>query len=136
MKTQQHTCMHTTYKVSIRCTSLCLNKTFIYTWYWIVKFFQDIWSYTIPCFTYSLLHRASHSRLYISSFKHGSWLPIFFFIIFQTFSMELISGKFPGYFRTGISLHSRNVLALLDLWNGARSCIKIYPFCGNIAHSH
>ena len=44
--------------------------------------------------------------------------------------MELISGKFPGYFRTCISLHSRNVLVLLDLWNGARSCIKMYPFVG------
>ena len=40
--------------------------------------------------------------------------------------MESISGKFPGYFRMGISLHSRNVLVLLDLWNGARSCIKVY----------
>ena len=48
----------------------------------------------------------------------GSWLPISFFIVFQTFSMELISGKFPGYFRMCISLHSRNVLVHLDLWNG------------------
>ena len=31
--------------------------------------------------------------------------------------MELVSGKFPGYFRTGILLHSMNVLVLLDLWN-------------------
>ena len=43
--------------------------------------------------------------------------------------MELISGKFPGYFRMCISLHSRNALVILDLWNGAKSCIKIYPFC-------
>ena len=40
--------------------------------------------------------------------------------------MELISGKFAGYFRMGILLHSRNVLVLLDLLNGARSCIKVY----------
>ena len=29
--------------------------------------------------------------------------------------MEFISGDFPGHFRTGITLHSRNVLALLEL---------------------
>ena len=39
--------------------------------------------------------------------------------------MELVSGKFAGYFRMGILLHSRNVLVLLDL-NGIRSCIKVY----------
>ena len=61
------------------------------------------------------LYHASHTRLYISSFKHGSWLPISFFIICQTFSMELISGKFTSYFRTGISTHSKNALVLLDL---------------------
>ena len=44
--------------------------------------------------------------------------------------------EFPGFFRTCISLHSRNVLVLLDLWNGARSCIKIYPFCQNTTHPH
>ena len=57
-------------------------------------------------------------------------------IIFQSFSMELISGKFAGYFRIGILLHSRNVLVLLDLLNGTRSCIKVYLFCGNTTHSH
>ena len=40
--------------------------------------------------------------------------------------MGLIPGKFPGYFITCISLHSRNVLVLLDLLNSARSCINIY----------
>ena len=40
--------------------------------------------------------------------------------------MELIPGKFAGYFRMGILLHSRNVLVLLDLLNGTRSCIKVY----------
>ena len=44
--------------------------------------------------------------------------------------MELISGKLLGYFRTCISLHSCNALVLLDLWNGARSRIKIYPSVG------
>ena len=81
-------------------------------------------------------YHASHTRLYISSFKYGSWLPISFFIIFKTFSMELISDKFPGYLRTCILLHSRYVLVLLDLWNVARSCMKIYPLCGNTTHSH
>ena len=40
--------------------------------------------------------------------------------------MELISGKFPVYFRTGFLLHSRNVIVLLDLLNGARSCMNTY----------
>ena len=44
--------------------------------------------------------------------------------------------QIPGYFRTCISLHSMNVLVLLDLWNGTRSCIKIYTFFGNTTHSH
>ena len=50
--------------------------------------------------------------------------------------MELFSGKFPDHFRTGIYLHSKNVLVLLGLWSGARSCRKIYPFYGNTTHSH
>ena len=49
--------------------------------------------------------------------------------------MEIISGKFPGHFKTGISLHSKNAVALLGLWHGARSCIKIYTFPGNTTHS-
>ena len=40
--------------------------------------------------------------------------------------MELISGNFAGYFRMGILLYSRNVLFLLDLLYGTRSCIKVY----------
>ena len=50
--------------------------------------------------------------------------------------MELISGEYPGHFRTIISLHSRHVLVLLELYHEARSCIKIYPFCEHITHSH
>ena len=49
--------------------------------------------------------------------------------------MVLISGKFPGHFRLGISLHYRNVLVLVKLRHVRRSRIKIYPFCGNITHS-
>ena len=50
--------------------------------------------------------------------------------------MKFISGSFPGHFRTNISLHSRHALVLLELLHGARSCIKIYPFCGNTTHLH
>ena len=50
--------------------------------------------------------------------------------------MELVSGKFSGYFKACILLHSRNVLVILDLLNGARSWIKIYSFSGNTTHSH
>ena len=50
--------------------------------------------------------------------------------------MEFISGEYPGHFRTIISLHSRHVLVVLELYHETRSCIKIYPFCGHITHSH
>ena len=80
--------------------------------------------------------RAPHTRCHIFAFKHGSWLPISFFIIFQTFSNEFISGEYSGHYITIISLHSRHVLVLLELNHEARSCIKIYPFCGHITHSH
>ena len=48
------------------------------------------------------------------------------FIIFQTFSMVLMSRQFPGHSRMGLPLHTWNVLVLLELWHGAISCIKIY----------
>ena len=49
--------------------------------------------------------------------------------------MEFISGQFPGNFGTGMLLYSRNVLVLVELRHGVRSCIKIYPFCGNTTRS-
>ena len=61
------------------------------------------------------LYHTSHAHFHISSFKHSIWLQISFVTIFQTFSVEFISGDFPGHFRTGITVHSRNVLALLEL---------------------
>ena len=54
----------------------------------------------------------------------------------SSLSSKLISGEYPGHFRTIISLHSRHVLVLLELYHVARSCIKIYPFCGHITHPH
>ena len=33
-------------------------------------------------------------------------------------------------------LLSGNVLSILELWHGASSCIKIFPFCENTMHSH
>ena len=56
---------------------------------------------------------ASTSLLLITTFGYN--VPISYFIIFQTFSMEFTSGEFPGHSRTGISLHSRNVLVLLEI---------------------
>ena len=82
------------------------------------------------------LYHVSHTGFHISSFLHGIWLPISFFIIFQTFSMGFMSRKFSGYSRTGIPLHSWNVLVLLELWHGARSCKKIYPFFCKTMNSH
>ena len=69
-----------------------------------------------------------YTRLHIlasSYLLHGIRLRIPFCIIFQTFYMELISGEFPGHYRKGIPLHYMIVLAHLELWHGARSCIKI-----------
>ena len=45
-------------------------------------------------------------------------------------------GKFPGHSRRDVPLHSRNVLVLIELWRGARLCIKIYHFFGNTTYSH
>ena len=45
-------------------------------------------------------------------------------------------GELSGHFRMGILLHYRNVLSILELWHGAMSCTKIYPFCGNTMHLH
>ena len=45
-------------------------------------------------------------------------------------------GQFPGHSRQCVPLHFRNVLVLLEIWRGARSCIKIYHFFGNTRHSH
>ena len=58
------------------------------------------------------------------------------FIIFQTFSMVFVFRQFPSHSRTGIPLHSWNILVLLELLHGLRSCIKMYPICGNTTHSH
>ena len=94
--------MHTTYKVSIPFA--LIRSSFLFG----IELLSSSRTFSLTLFD------ASHTRLYISSFKHGSWLPISFYIMFQTFSMELMSGKFPGYFRTGNSLDSRNVLVLSD----------------------
>ena len=50
--------------------------------------------------------------------------------------MVFISGEYPDHSRTGIPLYSMNVLVILELLHGARSCIKIYLFCGTTTHSH
>ena len=50
--------------------------------------------------------------------------------------MGFISRKFSGHSRTGIPLHSWNVLLLLELGHGVRSCIKIYLLFGNTTNSH
>ena len=118
-------CLH--HKASIRCTSICLIRSAILL---SIELLNSSKTFGATLFD------ASHTRFHISAFKHGSWLPISIFIIFQTFSMEFISDEYPGHFRKIISLHSRHVLVLLELYHEARSCIKIYPFCGRITHSY
>ena len=117
LKTQLYRPVHLYHKVSIRCTSICLIRSAILLG---IKLLSS--SRTVG----ATLYHASHSRFHISAFKHDSWLPISFFIIFQTFSMESFSGEYHGHFGTIISLHSRHVLVLLELYHEARSCIKIY----------
>ena len=114
-KTQQQTLIHsndtTTYlytyiiKSVFRFTSLCFNKIFNSAWYLIAKFFQDVPCFNIPRFTYPLSH----------IFLHDFWLTIFFFIMFETVSMQFMSGEFPAHSRTGIPLHSTHVQVLLEL---------------------
>ena len=50
--------------------------------------------------------------------------------------MGFMSGEYIGHSRTGIPLYSMNVLVILELLQGPRLCIKIYPFCGTTTHSH
>ena len=84
---------------------------------------------------YTTLHiLTSRSLLLIMTFGYN--VTISFFIILQTFAMDFTSGEFPGHSRTGILLHSRNVLILLELWHGPRSYIKLYHICVNTTHSH
>ena len=52
------------------------------------------------------------------------------------FSMRFMSRKFSGHSRMGFPLHFWNVLVLLELRHGARSCIKIYHFFVNTEISH
>ena len=49
--------------------------------------------------------------------------------------MEFMSVELSGHSKSGIPLHSRNIIVLLQLCHSARSCIKIYPFCRNTTHS-
>ena len=85
-------------------------------------------SRTFGCYTI-------HTHFHVSSFIHSIWLPISFFIIFETFLMGSMSGEFLGHSRTGIPLPSTNVLVSIELWHGARSCIQIFSTCGNTTHS-
>ena len=79
------------------------------------KVLQIVRCYTIPCFTYSRPHIFFLTqRLVTNIFLHNipnvlDWIHV---------------DKFPGHARRGVPLHSRNVLLLLELWRGARSCIK------------
>ena len=74
---------------------------------------------------------ASTSLLFYTAFGYQSLSSLY-----STFSMGFMSGEFPGHSGRGIPLHSWNVLVLLELWDGVRSCIKIHPFCWNTMHSH
>ena len=74
----------------------------------------------------SLLLNTAVGLIIINIFLH--YLP--------TVLYGIISGEYPGHFRTVILLYSRHVLVLLELYHEERSCIKIYPFCGHITRSH
>ena len=81
---------------------------------------------------YIMLHiLASTSLLLNTVFGYQS----LFFIIFQTLSMEFISGQFLGNCRMSISLHSRDFLVLLELWHITSWCLKINTSVGS-QHIH
>ena len=126
MKTPKH-CMPTSYsQYFVESTFALIRSSILLGIEWLS--FSRAFSAT--------LYHASHTRFYISSILHGIWLPISSFIMFKTFSMGFVSGEFPGHSRTDISLQSRNILVLLQVLHGARSCIKTDPFCRNTTHSH
>ena len=61
------------------------------------------------------IYHTSHTRFHISSFFYSAFgLKTSFLIIFQKLYMVFMSGKFPDHSGTGIPLHSRNVLVLLE----------------------
>ena len=124
MKTQQH---HTPISYFIfRCISLCFYKICNSPWHLIEK--------VLPGRLLQHFTKLSHTCFHISFLTQH--LVTNLFIIFQMFSIGFMYSGFPGHSRMGIPLLSRNVLVLLELWHGTRSWIKIFPFCGNTAHSH
>ena len=120
MKTQQHTCTPS----YSRLTSICFDKICYSPWHWIVKFFQDLRCHTIPCFTYSLPH------LFFTQYSVSNLF--FHYIPYVLYGIHI----FPGYSRMRLLLIISNVLVLFELCSAARSCIMIYPFCGNTTHSY
>ena len=114
-------------KAEFRCALLIFIKICNSPWHWIVKFFQDVRCYTILCFTYSLPHiffLTQHlvTNLFLRNIQNVfNWIHV---------------GIFPAHSRRGVPLHSMNVLVLLELWHGARLCIKIHHFFGNTTHWH
>ena len=76
-------------------------------------------------------------KKHTSTILHDIWLPISFFIRFQTFTMGFMSREFPGNSRTGFPLQSMNILVLLELLHGTISCIKYIPSVGTQSiHMH
>ena len=116
------------HNVSITLHHLCFNKICTSPWHWIVKFFKDVRCYTIPCFSHSL------PPIF---FLHDIQLPISLLLYSKRCQWDsCLAKKIPWQFQEGYFYHSRNVLVLLELWHGVRSCIKIYPFCRNTTPSH
>ena len=105
-----------------RCASLFFNNICNSSCHLIVKFFQDVRCYSIPHFAYWLAHLFFFTNLFLHNIPNVL--------------NGIYVGKFPDHSRRGDPLHSRNVQVLLELWHGARSCIKIYLFFGATTHSH
>ena len=115
MKTQQHTCMPTSWS-----QYFWFNKICNFPRHWIVKILPE-----------GLVLHYTTLQILASAYLHFTQLSVrFYIIISQTFSVWFMSGEYPDLFRTGIPFYSRNVLVLLEILQGRWSCIKIYPFCG------
>ena len=84
----------------------------------------------------AILYHASHSCFQTSSFYTRFGYQSHSALYSKRSPLGFMSCEFPGHSRTGIPLHSMNVLVLLELCHSARSCIKIYSFYGNTTHSH
>ena len=127
MKTQQQSCMHTTYKVSICSTFLCFHISF-----YLYLVLNCLILSGRSVLHYTILHTLAPTSLLLNMAVVTN--------LFLHYIPNVLYGidfwPNPWLFQNGYFVTFKECSILLDLWNGVRSCIKIYPFCWSTTHSH